>query len=127
MQVILTIPEDLEDDWKADRFCGAVASLIEDGHEMRYSTYPSESWSTEEDQRLAFLLMDMLHEAVVIKGEDATKLQGEWDMFQRMTTAYYWKQCYFLQKNGLVYSRVSHTTMTRDDAIKEFLNEIYND
>ena len=51
--------------------------------------------------------------------------QGEWDMFQRITSAEYGKQCYSLQENGMVYSRRSHQMMTKDDAIKEFLNEIY--
>ena len=32
---------------------------------------------------------------------------GEWDMFKRITNAYYDKEYYFLQGNGMVYSRYS--------------------
>lgn len=64
MQVILTIPEELEEDWKADRFTNALWALAADAHEARYSTYPPDSWSTEEDERYTYLLSDMIHGAV---------------------------------------------------------------
>lgn len=64
MQVILTIPEELEEDWKADRFTNALWTLMADAHEARYSTYPPDSWSTEEDERYTYLLSDMIHGAV---------------------------------------------------------------
>ena len=49
---------------------------------------------------------------------------GEWDMFELITSAWYGKQCYFLEKNGIVYSRVSCKYMSVDEAIKEFLGRI---
>ena len=66
MKVIFTIPEELEDDWKADRFCDAMYALMADAHEARYSTYPSEAWSTEEDERYAYLLSDMIHGSIEV-------------------------------------------------------------
>ena len=49
---------------------------------------------------------------------------GQWDMFVTLSSAWYGKQYYFMQDNGLVYSRKSHLTMTKDDALNEFLKEI---
>lgn len=49
---------------------------------------------------------------------------GEWDMFELISSAWYGKQCYFMQDNGIAYSRISHKEMTVDDAIKEFIGEI---
>ena len=49
---------------------------------------------------------------------------GEWDMFELITSAWYGKQCYFKEDNGLAYSRVSHKTMSVQDAINEFMKEI---
>jgi len=46
---------------------------------------------------------------------------GEWDMFELITSTWYGKQCYFMEDNGIVYSRVSCKHMSVDDAIKEFL------
>lgn len=48
-------------------------------------------------------------------------VSGEWDMFNLLTSCEYGKQCYFLQDNGIVYSRRSHTYMTFDDAVEEFI------
>jgi hypothetical protein len=47
--------------------------------------------------------------------------QGEWDMFNLITSVEYGKQYYFLEKNGMVYSRESHEYMTREQAYEEFL------
>ena len=47
-----------------------------------------------------------------------------WEMFSLITSVWYGKQYYFMQDNGLVYSRKSHLTMTKDDALNEFLKEI---
>lgn len=47
--------------------------------------------------------------------------QGEWDMFNLITSVEYGKQCYFLEKNGMVYSRKSHEYMTREQAYEEYL------
>lgn len=37
---------------------------------------------------------------------------------------YFWKQYYFEEDNGMIYSRLSHSYMTKDDALSEFLDEI---
>ena len=50
--------------------------------------------------------------------------RGEWDMFELITSAYFGKQYYFLQEDGIVYSRQSCKYMTRDKAIQEFLDII---
>lgn len=49
---------------------------------------------------------------------------GEWGMFELITSAWYGKQCYFTEKNGIVYSGVSCKYMSVDEAIKEFLMRI---
>ena len=49
---------------------------------------------------------------------------GEWDMFELITSTWYGKQCYFVEENGIVYSRVSCKYMSVDEAIKEFLGRI---
>lgn len=53
--------------------------------------------------------------------------QGEWDMFELITSAWYGKQYYFKEENGMAYSRKSHKTMTVHDAILEFIREIGDD
>lgn len=50
--------------------------------------------------------------------------KGEWDMFRLITSAYFGKQYYFVEDNGIVYSRETHKYMTKDDAISEFLGII---
>lgn len=50
-----------------------------------------------------------------------------WEMFSLITSVWYGKQYYFMQDNGLVYSRKSHLTMTKGDALDEFLKEIEQD
>lgn len=47
--------------------------------------------------------------------------KGRWDMFQTITSVYYGKQCYFLERDGSVYSRVSGKYMTKEEAYEEFL------
>ena len=49
---------------------------------------------------------------------------GEWEMFELITSTWYGKQCYFVEENGIVYSRVSCKYMSVDEAIKEFLGRI---
>lgn len=49
---------------------------------------------------------------------------GEWEMFELITSTWYGKQCYFVEENGIVYSRVSGKYMSVDEAIKEFLGRI---
>ena len=46
---------------------------------------------------------------------------GKWEMFVSISTTYHGKQYYFLQEDGLVYSRESCQYMTREEAINEFL------
>ena len=54
----------------------------------------------------------------------ALRKQGEWDMFCLITSAWYGKECYFKQNDGMVYSRFSGTYITVNDAINEFVKEI---
>lgn len=56
--------------------------------------------------------------------KDDSYRQGEWDMFELITSAWYGKQYYFKEDNGMAYSRKSHKTMTVHDAILEFIREI---
>lgn len=52
-------------------------------------------------------------------------LDGEWDMFDLITSVYYGKQYYFLQDDGkIVYSRASGKYLSRDEAYQEFLDYI---
>lgn len=50
--------------------------------------------------------------------------KGEWEMFELITSTYYGKQYYFLENNGLAYSRATHSYMTREEAYEEFLKVI---
>lgn len=52
------------------------------------------------------------------------KKEGEWDMFDLISSAYYGKGMYFKQDNGIVYSRHSGDYMTIDEAIREFISLI---
>ena len=47
--------------------------------------------------------------------------KGEWDMFDLISSAFYGKRCYFLEKDGRVYSRESHEYMTMESAVEEFI------
>lgn len=51
---------------------------------------------------------------------------GEWNMFVLLSSAWYGKQCYFEQDNylGTVYSKLSGETMSREEAIKQFMRWI---
>lgn len=49
---------------------------------------------------------------------------GAWEMFSLITSAWYGKECYFIEDNGIVYSRVSCRHMTREEALNEFLRRI---
>lgn len=55
---------------------------------------------------------------------DKGHADGEWELFELITSTYFGKQYYFVEDNGLVYSRETHKHMTRDDAISEFLDII---
>lgn len=52
------------------------------------------------------------------------KKQGEWEMFELITSVYFGKQYYFRQGNGIVYSRESGKYLQEDEAIREFLEII---
>ena len=53
--------------------------------------------------------------------------RGRWEVFELITSSEFGKQCYFLEPNGIVYSRRSHQHMTFEDAVKEFLSVIGDD
>jgi len=53
--------------------------------------------------------------------------RGQWDMFNLISSAFWGKQYYFIQDNGIVYSRESGKYMTADDAYNEFMNHIGDD
>ena len=55
------------------------------------------------------------------------KKDGEWDMFDLISSAWYGKGMYFKQDNGTVYSRHSGEYMTVDEAIREFISLIDED
>lgn len=46
---------------------------------------------------------------------------GQWDMFERITWAYYGKQTYSPHARDLAYSDVSGGFMSFDEAYKEFI------
>ena len=50
--------------------------------------------------------------------------QGEWDLFVNITSIYYGKQYYFLESHGMVYSRASHKSMPKREAMQEFFDAI---
>ena len=50
--------------------------------------------------------------------------RGEWDMFDLITSVWYGKQYYFLEKDNLVYSRQSHEYLTREEAYDEFISGV---
>ena len=47
-----------------------------------------------------------------------------YEMFELISGVYFGKQYYFEDNNDMVYSRLSHSYMTKYDALKEFLDEI---
>lgn len=49
---------------------------------------------------------------------------GAWEMFSLITSAWYGKECYFIQNDGNVYSSVSGRIMPRVEAVNEFLRRI---
>ena len=55
---------------------------------------------------------------------DKGHADGEWELFELITSVYFGKQYYFVEPTGLVYSRETNTCMTKDDAISEFLGII---
>lgn len=51
-------------------------------------------------------------------------IKDAYEMFELIYGVYFGKQYYFEQDNDIVYSRLSHSYMTKDDALGEFLDEI---
>lgn len=68
----------------------------------------------------------MAEEAPTVDESDEYK-RGEWEMFERLSSAYWTKQMYFLNEDGTVYSRYSCKSMTKDEAFCEFLERIAED
>lgn len=50
--------------------------------------------------------------------------RGQYEMFELITSAYYGKQHYSLQDNGMVYSRACGKEITFSEAVSEFMGEI---
>ena len=49
---------------------------------------------------------------------------GEWEMFSLITSVFYGKGCYFLDDDGMVYSRLSGKTLRSiDEALNEWLSQ----
>lgn len=55
---------------------------------------------------------------------DSDEWSSGWEMFSLITSVWYGKECYFMQDNGLVYSRRTGKYMTKEQALDEFLKEI---
>ena len=53
--------------------------------------------------------------------------RGEYDVLDLLSSAWWGKQYYFVQDNGLIYSRDSDKYMTLDEAIGEFADRIGDD
>ena len=51
--------------------------------------------------------------------------KGRWDMFERISSCEYGKQCYFQQNDDTIYSRRSCKCMSFDDAVKEFCDTLF--
>ena len=53
---------------------------------------------------------------------------GEWDMFCSLTSILFGKMCYFMQENGVVYSRLTNSYLRdADEAYKEWVDIYEND
>lgn len=50
--------------------------------------------------------------------------KGQFDVLEWLSSIWHGKQYYFEDYNDLIYSRASHKSMTLDDAIREFADEI---
>lgn len=48
--------------------------------------------------------------------------RGRFDMLVTISNVEYGKQCYFLENNGIVYSRRSCQYLTLEEAVEEFLD-----
>ena len=50
--------------------------------------------------------------------------RGRYETLRLIASAYFGKDYYFDEPNGMIYSRESHTYMALDDAIAEFMGVI---
>ena len=50
--------------------------------------------------------------------------RGRYEALRLIASAYFGKDYYFDEPNGMIYSRKSYTYMTLDDAIAEFMGVI---
>ena len=50
--------------------------------------------------------------------------RGEFEMFRLISSVYFETDVYFLQDNGMVYSRASGKEITFQEAVNEFLGRI---
>lgn len=50
--------------------------------------------------------------------------RGRFDMFNLISSVWYGKQCYFMQDNGIIYSRYSGKYMRAEDSYSEFISMI---
>ena len=53
--------------------------------------------------------------------------RGEYELLELLSSAWYGKQYYFRQNNGIIYSRDSGKYMSLDEAISEFAKKIGDD
>lgn len=72
------------------------------------------------DKALAMQCIDDTQTADVVE----IQKEAEWEMFELISSAYYGKEMYFMEDNGIVFSRYSHKYMRVDDAIREFVSLI---
>lgn len=78
-------------------------------------------WREENEQYLRCL--DAIRSVPTADAVEIKK-EGEWEMFDLISSAYYGKRMYFKQDNGIVYSRYSCKYMSVDEAILEFVSLI---
>ena len=83
-----------------------------------------EGYSEGELNMLKAILEELKSLPSVQSDVNEYRKRGEWDMFELITSAWYGKQYYFKEDNGMVYSRKSHKTMMVHDAILEFIREV---
>lgn len=50
--------------------------------------------------------------------------KGRWEVLLIASSAEYGKQCYFLQDDGVIYSRYSGKNLTLDEAVVEFAGRL---
>ncbi len=50
--------------------------------------------------------------------------EGQWNVFNRIATAWFKEQCYLMRVDGVVCSRVSWRYMPLDEAVHEFIMQV---